>query len=125
MALSTKLSSVSWAGSPVASVGSFTFSNQREALDVSELGLDYRSFIAGIQSATASCEIFYDQAQGSHLVLEAAITNGSPQTLVVTSSTSQTYTAQAICTRFEITGQAGDVIRAAVDFQINGAVTIA
>lgn len=125
MALSTKLSAVSWAGSTLASVGSFGISNQREALDVTELGLDYRSFIAGIQSATASAEIFYDQAQATHLVIEAAITNGSPQTLVITAATGMTYTAQAYLTRFEITGQAGDVIRASLDFQCTGAIVIA
>lgn len=125
MPLNTKLSSISWSGTNIAHVGSFSFSNQRESLDVTELGVDYRSFIAGIQSATASAEIFYDQGVASHALIEAAITSGSPQTLVVTMSTGMTYTAQAILTRFEITGQAGDVIRASLDFQINGAVTIA
>jgi hypothetical protein len=125
MALSTKLSSISWVSTTLASVGSFTFSNQRDALEVTELGYDYRAYISGIQGATASCEIFYDQGQATHQVLEAAITNGVAQTLVITASTGMTYTATAICTRFEITGQAGDVIRAAVDFQCTGAVTIA
>lgn len=124
MALSTKLSKVSWSGTDLASVGSFSFSNQREALDVTELGVDFRNFIAGIQSATASCEIFYDQNAVGHAVIEAAITSGSPQTLLITAATGMTYSAQAYLTRFEITGQAGDVIRASLDFQINGAVTI-
>lgn len=125
MALSTKLSSVSWAGTALASVGSFSFSNQREALDVTELGVDFRTFIAGIQSATASCEIFYDQGAVGHSVIEGAITSGSSQTLIITASTGMTYSAQAYLTRFEITGQAGDVIRASLDFQITSAVTIA
>ena len=125
MALSTKVSSLTWGGLTVAACNSFSFSNNRETLDVTEIGTDRRSFIAGIQTATASAEVYYDQADTSTAALEAAIGTGSSATLVVTLSLGQSYTATAFLTRFEITGQAGDLVRASCDFQITGAVTIA
>lgn len=125
MALSTKVSSITWNALTITSCGSFTISNNRETVDVTEIGSSTRAFISTVQTATASCEIFYDQAESSTAALEAAIGTGTAATLVVTVTTGQTYTASAIVTRFEITGSAGDVVRAAVDFQITGAVTIA
>jgi hypothetical protein len=125
MALSTSLSSVSYSGTTIYGTGSFSFSNQREAIDVSEIGAVPRTFIAGPTSATASIDIFYDQAVASHVTLEAFIASGTIASLVITSSTSMTYTANAILTSFEITGTVGDVIRASCAFQITGSVTIA
>jgi hypothetical protein len=125
MALSTKVSSITWNALTITSCGSFTISNNRETVDVTEIGSSTRAFISTVQTATASCEIFYDQTEISTAALESAIGTGTAATLVVTVTTGQTYTASAIVTRFEITGSAGDVVRAAVDFQLTGAVTIA
>ena len=125
MALNTGLSSVSFNATTIYGVGSFSFSNMRDAIDVSEIGSVPRTFIAGYTSATASIDIFYDQGVASHGTLEAFIASGVVASLVITSSTSMTYTANAILTSFEITGSAGDVIRASCSFQITGAVTIA
>ena len=125
MALNTGLSSVSFNAAVIYGVGSFSFSNMREAIDVSEIGSTPRTFIAGYSSATASIEIFYDQAVTSHTGLEAFIATGVVASLVITSSTNMTYTANAILTSFEITGSAGDVIRASCTFQCTGTVAIA
>jgi predicted secreted protein len=124
MALSTKVSSISFNTVLITSCGSFTISNNRETVDVTEIGSNTRAFISTVQTATASCEIFYDQTEASTALLEALITTGTAGTLLVTVASGQTYTASAIVTRFEITGSAGDVVRAAVDFQLTGAVTI-
>ena len=125
MALTTSGSSVSFGGITLSSVFTFSFSNQRETIDVSEIGIVSRTFIGGSTTGTASVEIFYNQAESSTLATEAYIASGTAATLVITSTTGQTYTASAILTSFEITGSAGDVIRATCSFQITGAVTIA
>lgn len=125
MALSTRVSSLSWNALTVAACNSFTISNNRETLDVTEIGVDRRTFIAGVQTATAAAEIYYDQADASTAAMEGAITSGASATLIVTLTSGQTYTASAFVTRFEITGQAGDLVRASVDFQITGPITIA
>ena len=125
MAINTNLASVSFGAVTIVGVGSYSFTNERSALETTEIGATTRSYISGIQGASASIEIFYDQAQASHTALESYIGSGTTGTLVVTNSTSMTYTASAILTRFEITAQAGDLVRASCDFQITGAVTIA
>ena len=125
MALSTSGPSVTFGSIVLAACSSFQFSNQREVIDVSEIGTVSKQFIAGNTTATASCEIFYDQSAGGHSATEAYIASGTSATLIITSATSQTYTATAFLTGFEITGSAGDVIRASCTFQITGAVTIA
>jgi predicted secreted protein len=124
MALSTTLSSVSFNGSVIYGTGSFSFSNNREAIDVSEIGTIPRSFIAGPTNASASIDIFYDQAVTSHVTLEAFIATGTAATLLITNASGMTYSALAILTGFELTGTVGDVVRAACTFQCTGAVTI-
>lgn len=125
MAQTTAGSSVSFGGLTLTSVFTFSFSNQRETIDVSEIGIVSRTFIAGSTTATANVELFYNQTETSTAALEAYVASGTAATLVITSATQQTYTASAILTNFEITGSAGDVIRATASFQITGAVTIA
>ena len=125
MALSTSGSSVTWAGVVVAACSSFQFSNQREVIDVSEIGTVPKAFIAGNTTATASCEIFYDQGNASHVAIETYIASGVSAALIITAASAQTYTCTAFLTSFEITGSSGDVIRATCSFQITSAVTIA
>lgn len=125
MALSTSGSSVTFGSIVLAACSSFQFSNQREVIDVTEIGTVSKIFIAGNTTATATCEIFYDQSAASHIATEAYIASGTSATLVIASASQQTYTAVAFLTSFEITGSAGDVIRATCSFQITGVVTIA
>ena len=125
MALSTSGSSVSYGGLALSSVFTYSFSNQRETIDVSEIGLVPRTFLGGSTTGTANVELFYSQNDASTLALEAYIASGTAATLVITNATAQTYTCSAILTNFEITGSAGDVIRASCSFQITGTVTIA
>jgi predicted secreted protein len=124
MALSTTLSSVSFNAVVIYGTGSFSFSHNREAIDVSEIGAVPRTFVAGPTNATASIDIFYDQAVTSHTTLEAFIASGTITTLLITNASGMTYSALAILTSFEISGSVGDVVRAACTFQITGAVTI-
>lgn len=125
MALSTSGSSVTFGSILLAACSSFQFSNQREVIDVSEIGTVSKTFIAGNTTATATCEIFYDQTATGHTATEAYIASGTSATLIIQSATSQTYSASAFLTSFEITGSSGDVIRATCSFQISGVVSIA
>lgn len=124
MAINTNLASVSFGGTTITGTGSFSFTNERSALETTEIGSSTRSYIPGVQGASAAIEIFYDQGASGHSTLEAYIGSGTTATLLVQASTGMTYTASAILTRFEITGQAGDIVRASCDFQCTGSVTI-
>ena len=126
MALNSALSSISFAGTTVASVGSVSISLNRPSLDITPIGSAVNTFIAGVQGATATLDIFYDQGAAQHTALEGAINGATAAAAVVlTLDTGQTYTGNAFVTSFEITAQAGSVVRASVGLQFTGAITIA
>ena len=126
MALNAALSSISYGGTTIASVGSAGISLNRPSLDITPIGSAVNTYIAGVQGATATLDIFYDQAAAGHTALEGAINNASAAAAVVlTLDTGQTYTGNAFVTSFEITAQAGSVVRASVGLQFTGAITIA
>jgi len=126
MALNAALSSISYGGNTVASVGSASISLNRPSLDITPIGSAVNTYIAGVQGATATLDIFYDQGATGHTALEGAINNASAATAVVlTLDTGQTYSGSAFVTSFEITAQAGSVVRASVGLQFTGAITIA
>ena len=126
MALNAALSSISYGGTTIASVGSASISLNRPSLDITPIGSAVNTFIAGVQGATATLDIFYDQGATGHTALETAINNASAAAAVVlTLDTAQTYTGNAFVTSFEITAQAGSVVRASVGLQFTGAITIA
>ena len=126
MALNAALSSISYGGTTIASVGSASISLNRPPLDITPIGSAVNTYIAGVQGATATLDIFYDQAAAAHTTLEGAINGASAAAQVVlTLDTNQTYTGNAFVTSFEITAQAGSVVRASVGLQFTGAITIA
>ena len=125
MAFSTKLTTISIAGVNIAAVGSVEFTNERGILEVTELGQDFRTYTQGISNATASLTLYYDQSSSSHTTLENLITTPSAPAFVLTLNTGQTYTFTAFVSSFAITAQAGEVVQATVQLQVNGLVVIA
>lgn len=124
MAITTNTSSITIAASTIAAIGSFNITNNRAALEITELGESTRKFTHGIQDATASLTLFYDQASGSHTTLEGLIATPTASAFVITLATGQTYSFAAYVTSFAIDAQAGELIQATVQLQITGAVTI-
>jgi len=126
MALASTLSSISFGGTTIGAVGTATVSLSRPALDVTGIGATNSSFVTGLQSATATLDIFYDQADTTHAALETNINgNGAPVATVLTMAAGMTYTGNATVTSFEVTAQVGSAVRASVTLQFTGAITIA
>ena len=126
MALNSALSSISFGGTTVAAVGTVTLGLNRPALDITPIGSAVNTYIAGVQGATATLDIFYDQGSTGHTTLETAInTAAAASAVVLTLDTGMTYSGNAFVTSFEITAQAGSVVRASVGLQFTGAITIA
>lgn len=123
MALSSSLASISFGGTTIAAVGTFTVSLSRNALEATSIGDNAQNFIAGIGGATATLDIFYDQASAGHTALENAINNGTTtaSAVVITAASLQTYSGNAFVTGFEITAQAGSLTRASVTLQFTTA----
>jgi hypothetical protein len=125
MAQSSQVASLSYGGTTIAAVGTASISLARPAMETTEIGSAVQSYIAGIYGGTASLDIFYDQNSTGHTALESAFTGGTSASLVLTVVTSQTLTANAYVTKFDINAQAGSVTRASIEFQLTGAITFA
>lgn len=124
MAFTTNASSISINSVTIAAIGSFTITNNRAALEITELGDPQRKFTHGIQDATASLSLFYDQASTAHTTLENLIATPAASGFVVTLASGQLYTFSAYVTSFDINAQAGELVQATVQLQVTGPVSI-
>ena len=126
MAISSTLSSFSFGGTEIGAVGTATVSLSRPALDVTGIGVTDSSFVTGVQSATATLDIFYDQSDATHIALETNInTSAAAVACILELASNQTYSGTAFVTSFEITAQVGSAVRASVSLQFTGPITIA
>jgi hypothetical protein len=124
MAISSVVSSISYSGTTIASVGTATISFTRNAVEATGIGETNATFLAGYQSGTATCDLFFDEASAGHFALFTAMnTAAASAALVLTVASGTTYTGNAFVTGYEITAQAGSTVRATVSFQFTGAIT--
>jgi hypothetical protein len=119
MALNSALSSFSFGGTVVAEVGTASVALNRPALESTAIGAKTQSFVVGVGGATANLEIFYDQSSAAHTTLENNINTGAAAAVacILTLASGQTYTGDAYVTSFEVTAQAGSLVRANVGLQ--------
>ena len=118
MALNSALSSFSFGGTVVAEVGTASVALERAPLESTAIGAKTRSYVVGVGGATAQLEIFYDQGSAAHTTIETNLnTGGAGASCVLTLDTGQTYTGTAFVTSFEVTAQAGNLVRANVGLQ--------
>jgi len=122
MAINAALSSFSFAGTIVAEVGTASITMDRAPLESTPIGSKVRTFIVGVGNATANLEIFYDQDSAQHTALENNInTGGAAAAVILTLESNNTYTGTAYVTSFEVTAQAGSLVRANVGLQFTSA----
>ena len=126
MALSSALSSFSFAGTTVAAVGTASVSTSRPAQIITGIGDTVDTFIAGVMGGTASLDLFFDETSTNHLALCTNIgTAAAAQTTVLTLTSGTTVTGTAYVTGYDITATAGQVVRASINLQFTGAITVA
>ena len=126
MAINSALSSFSFGGTVVAEVGTASIAMNRPALESTSIGAKTQSFVVGVGGATANLEIFYDQSSAAHTALENNVNTGSTTAAcVLTLATGQTYTGDAFVTSFEVTAQAGNLVRANVVLQFTNIASAA
>jgi len=122
MALNSALSSFSFGGTVVAEVGTASIAMDRAPLESTAIGSKTKTFIVGVGGATAQLEIFYDQASAAHTTIENNLNTGAAAVAcILTLDTGQTYTGNAFVTSFEVTAQAGNLVRANVGLQFTNA----
>jgi hypothetical protein len=126
MALNSALSSFSFAGTTVAAVGTASVSTSRPAQIVTGIGDTVDTFIAGVMGGTASLDLFFDEASANHLALCSNVGGAlAAQTTVLTLTSGTTVTGNAYVTGYDITATAGQVVRASINLQFTGAITVA
>lgn len=126
MALSSALSSFSFAGTTVAAVGTASVSTSRPAQIITGIGDTVDTFIAGVMGGTASLDLFFDETSTNHLALCTNVgTAAAAQTTVLTLTSGTTVTGTAYVTGYDITATAGQVVRASINLQFTGAITVA
>jgi len=126
MALSSALSSFSFAGTTVAAVGTASVSTSRPAQIITGIGDTVDTFIAGVMGGTASLDLFFDESSTNHLALCTNVgTAAAAQATVLTLTSGTTVTGTAYVTGYDITATAGQVVRASINLQFTGAITVA
>jgi hypothetical protein len=126
MALNSALSSFSFAGTTVAAVGTASVSTSRPAQIITGIGDTVDTFIAGVMGGTASLDLFFDETSTNHLALCTNVgTALAAQTTVLTLTSGTTVTGTAYVTGYDITATAGQVVRASINLQFTGAITVA
>ena len=126
MALSSALSSFSFAGTTVAAVGTASVSTSRPAQIITGIGDTVDTFIAGVMGGTASLDLFFDESSTNHLALCTNVgTAAAAQATVLTLTSGTTVTGTAYVTGYDITATAGQVVHASINLQFTGAITVA
>lgn len=123
MPITTNLSSLNVGALNVPAVGSYSWSENRPAIDCSEIGTSDALFIHGMRNCTLSFDVFYLEA--SHAAFETFIATAQPSatSFVLTHTTGDTLEGSGFITNFSANATAGDVIRASFSIQVSGAVT--
>jgi hypothetical protein len=123
MPITTNLSGLVVGGVSVNAVGSYSWNENRTAIDCTEIGTADSSYIHGLRNCTMSFDVFYLEA--SHTAFEGFIGNiqSTATTFVITHTTGDTLEGSGFVTGFSVTANAGDVIRATFSLQVSGSVT--
>jgi len=115
---------VNW--SDFAAVGSASISASRPALDITPLGVSTSVYITGIQSVTASCDLFFDLDETTHKQLadDANSPPASARMYRLLLETGESISGYAHVTGYDVPSRVGDVVRATFTLQFTGTVTI-
>lgn len=122
MPITTNLSGLNVGGLSVPAVGSYSWTENRDAIDCTEIGDTNAKYIHGLRNCSLSFDVFYLELD--HAAFEAflATQQTTAQTFVLTHTTGDTIEGNGFITSLNLTASAGDVIRASFTLQVTGAV---
>jgi hypothetical protein len=123
-AISTTATSMSWNAVSIPSLGNVQATASREVIDVTPIGVDFRSNIFGPQNWTITAEVFLNETD--HTALQTDWQAKTKRELIITWASGYTWTGDAYITSIDVTAGTTDAVRATVQFQSHGeAVTFA
>ena len=110
----------------VAEVRTWTLNTNAETIEDTAMGDSARTYLAGLTSADASVDVFWDETDTNGQV---ALAPGSSVTLVLypegADSGDTYYTGTALVTSKSITGSVDGMVEASISATYSGAVTTA
>ena len=125
-AITTAGLTISWGGTVVTGIGTATVTTTQSMVETTDITSATQTFFTGNRTSTASVEMFYDQGVAAMASIETAANTGAASaTLLITLASGMTYSGAAFVTSFQATGGINDVLRASIEFQYTGVVTIA
>lgn len=106
----------------------WTLNCERNTIDVSTIGTEWKEFLSGQINGNGSCTILYDPLDmTAGTGIENALFDGTNIRFYVRPQGSESgavqYTIPALITSWNITGSTEDAIRVSVNFQGTGAIT--
>jgi len=113
----------------VAEVGSATLTLEGSPVDVTEWNDMDANVLPGVRRGRIDLDLYFDIASGQHTVLEAYAAAASTENyrfglVFPPAPTTRLYQALGVITAFNISAQAGQIIRARVTIQFAGTITI-
>ena len=124
MANSTAISSVKFNGATVATVQSAQITSSRATMEVTEIGDANAKFIYGVISTTASLEVFFDKSEFVALINQMGNATAAVPFELIFNTTPESWTGSAFVNSINVTAAAGDVVKATIELQFTGAVTL-
>ena len=113
----------------VAAVRSWSFSAEKEVLEVTDHGDTFRAYVGGLVSGTGSCEVLYDApSAGDKLdLLNEVLTVEDPANanfeLYLDESGDKKLSFAALVTGAEYSATVGEIEVITVNFTANGTIT--
>lgn len=123
-AISTTATSMSWNAVSIPSLGNVQANVSRDVIDVTPIGVDFRSNLFGPQNWTITAEVFLNETD--HSAFQTDWQAKTKRELIITWTSGHTWTGDAYITSLDVSAGVSDAVRATVSFQSHGeAVTFA
>jgi hypothetical protein len=113
-------------GTRVAKCRQFSLDIDREALETTTLGDDDRTYVEGLRGTTGTATILYDESNtATRNLLNSVLDNTGAKSiqLFLNTTTSRSFTVNALLTQVGTPVSVGEVTACSVSFQISGKPT--
>lgn len=124
-AISTGNASVSYNAQTSTGLLSVSTSSTTDLIESQAITAARRTYVAGQGTTTATIEAYYDQSDLCIAAIEADSASPTSRAVVITYASGMTISGNAFVQSFQVTGQMSDVLRASIELQFTGTVTIA
>lgn len=125
--LTGKNGALSWNGSSVGKVRSWSMSINKDALETTTLGVHDRTYVTGLRGSTGTAEIMYDPSEGEATSLLNSILNDGDSTtssvmFILDTAGGKSLTCTAFLTTVSPSVSVGAIQVCSVSFQVSGPI---